>query len=160
VEKISQTLDAYPKVKGLQVMSDMGEYMFDHYRGKWIPDTPSRRKAVLTRLKSWSRISNSSPVEGITQAIRTYAARDKKVSIYLFGDEFSGDQSIDEVVETVDRLNQRDAQGNRLVRIHAIGFPTMIDSAIGATTGSRFANLMRVLCEDNGGTFVGLNRRS
>jgi len=160
VDKISQTLDAYPKVKGLQVMSDMGEYMFDHYRGKWIPDTPSRRRAVLTRLKTWSRVSNSSPVEGITQAISTYAARDKKVSIYLFGDEFSGDQSIDDVVGTVDRLNKRDAKGNRLVRIHAIGFPTMIDSGIGATTGSRFANLMRVLCEDNGGTFVGLNRRS
>jgi hypothetical protein len=160
VKKVSQTIEAYPRVKGLQVMSDMGEYMFDHYRGKWIPDTPSRRKAVLTRLKSWTRVSNSSPVEGIVQAISTYAARDKKVSIYLFGDEFSGDQSIEYVVETVDRLNERDAKGNRLVRIHAIGFPTMIDSGIGATTGTRFANLMRVLCEDNGGTFVGLNRGS
>jgi hypothetical protein len=158
VEKVSQTLDAYPQVKGMQIMSDMGEYMFKHYAGKWIPDTPSRRKAVLTRLKNWSQLSNSSPVEGITEAIRAFAAKDKSVSVYLFGDDFAGDESIDKVVATIDRLNVRDAQGNRLVRIHAIGFPVQIGSALGRQTGARFANLMRVLCEENGGTFVGLNR--
>ena len=36
----------------------------------------------------------------------------KKISIYVFGDEFTG-KSIDEVVNTVDRLNRRDAHGNR-----------------------------------------------
>ena len=57
-----------------------------------------------------------------------------------------------------DRLNVRDPQGNRLVRIHAIGFPVQIGQILGQTSGARFANLMRVLCEENGGTFVGLNR--
>ncbi|MBT8123431.1 MAG: VWA domain-containing protein, partial [Gammaproteobacteria bacterium] len=45
VQKLSEVLDIYPKVKGIQVMNDMGEYMFTQYAGKWIPDTPARRNA-------------------------------------------------------------------------------------------------------------------
>jgi hypothetical protein len=97
-------------------------------------------------------------VEGITEAIRTFASPDKKISIYLFGDDFSGGTSIDAVLADVDRLNIRDAEGNRQVRIHAVGFPVNVGSVLGATSGARFANLMRILCEENGGTFVGLNR--
>ncbi len=157
VEKMSQVLDIYPSVKGIQVMNDMGQYMFPRYAGKWIPDTPARRKAILNRLAGWSVFSNSSPVEGITRAIRTFAKGDRRISLYVFGDEFSGD-SIASVVKEVDRINKRDAAGNRLVRIHAIGFPVMFGMT-GASehTGVRFATLMRALCERNGGTFVALN---
>ncbi len=157
LQKMTQVLDAYPKVKGLQVMNDMGQYMFPRYAGKWIPDTPGRRKVILQNLRSWSVFSNSSPVEGITRAIRTFAAPDKKISIYVFGDEFTG-KSIDKVVTTVDRYNKPDSQGNRPVRIHAVGFPVMFSVAgVSSTTGVRFATLMRILCHRNGGTFVGLN---
>ena len=157
LQKMTQVLDAYPRVKGLQVMNDMGQYMFPRYAGKWIPDTPGRRKVIIQNLRSWSVFSNSSPVEGITRAIRTFAAPDKKISIYVFGDEFTG-KSIDKVVTTVDRYNKVDAQGNRLVRIHAVGFPVMFSVAgVSNTTGVRFATLMRILCHRNGGTFVGLN---
>ena len=156
-KKMAETLNIYPKVKGIQVMNDMGQYMYSNYVGKWIPDTPGRRKAILARLRGWSAFSNSSPVEGITRAIQTFAAPDKKISIYVFGDEFTG-SSIDHVLDTVDRINKQDAQGNRLVRIHAIGFPVMFQAA-GAMdyTGVRFATLMRELCARNGGSFVGLN---
>ena len=157
LEKMTQVLDAHPKVKGLQIMNDMGQYMFSQYAGKWIPDTPSRRRVILSNLRSWRVFSNSSPVEGITRAIRTFAAPDKKISIYVLGDEFSGN-SIDDVVRTVDRYNAPDSAGNRPVRIHAIGFPTIFSvGGIGNSTGVRFATLMRILCERNGGTFVGLN---
>ena len=157
--KMKETLDIYPKVKGLQVMNDMGQHMFSSYAGKWIPDTPGRRRVILDRLRTWSPFSNSSPVEGITRAIRRYADPDKKISLYVFGDEFTG-RSIDDVVETVDRLNKEDAQGNRLVRIHAIGFPVMFSqSGFTEHTGVRFATLMRELCRRNGGAFVGLSWR-
>jgi hypothetical protein len=157
MRKMTQVLDAYPKVKGIQIMNDMGQYMFSSYAGKWIPDTPGRRKAILDRLRTWSVFSNSSPVEGITRAIRTFVAPDKKISIYVFGDEFTG-RSIDDVVESVDRINRRDSKGNRLVRIHAVGFPVMFSvSGVSNSTGVRFATLMRILCHRNGGTFVGLN---
>ena len=160
VEKMTQVLDTYPRVKGLQIMNDMGQYMYSQYAGKWIPDTPGRRKAIITRLRSWSVFSNSSPVEGITRAIRTFANPNHRISIYVFGDEFSG-SSIDDVVREVDRLNTRGSDGQRRVRIHAIGFPTVFSVAgAGQQTGIRFATLMRVLCRRNDGTFVGLNSTS
>ncbi len=157
LRKVEETLSIYPQVKGIQVMNDMGEYMFSQYAGKWIVDTPARRKAIRRRLAAWNPFSNSSPVEGITRAIRTYYAPDKKISLYVFGDEFSTG-SIEEVVRTVDRINREDAKGNRLVRIHGVGFPVQLTRPDGLdTTGVRFAALMRLLSERNGGTFVGLN---
>ena len=157
VRKMSETLAIYPRVKGIQVMSDQGQYMFSGYARKWIPDTPGRRKAIVNRLRNWRVVSNSSPVEGITRAIRTFGAADKKVSLYVFGDEFTGD-SIQEVLDTVDKINRRDEDGNPRVRIHAVGFPVVFTSfGSGQTTGVRFATLMRALCERNGGTFVALN---
>ena len=155
--KMSEVLDAYPKIKGLQVMNDMGQYMYSHYAGKWIPDTPGRRRAVKERLASWTAFSNSSPVEGITAAIRAFGRGGNRVSLYVFGDEFSG-SSIDQVVRSIDRINPPSSSGERPVRIHAIGFPTVF-SVAGApdSTGIKFATLMRILCRRNGGTFVGLS---
>jgi len=157
LKELEATLKIYPKVKGIQILNDMGKYMFSNYRGKWIPDTPGRRKVIMQTLRTWNVFSNSSPVEGITQAIRSFHQPDKKISIFVFGDEFTG-RSIEEVVTTVDRINQADAEGNRLVRIHAVGFPVQFIRAPGQqTTGIRFATLMRELTYRNGGTFVGLN---
>lgn len=157
LKEVQATLSIYPKVKGIQVMNDMGNYMFPSYRGRWIPDTPGRRDVIIKNLRSWSVFSNSSPVEGIETAIRAFAAPDKKISIYVFGDEFTGN-SISQVIDTVDRINRADANGDRLVRIHAVGFPVQFIRAPSLqTTGVRFATLMRELTHRNGGTFVGLN---
>jgi hypothetical protein len=158
LQKVSETLDIYPEVKGIQVLNDEGEYMFPQYQGDWIPDSSVRRRAIIERLRTWTPFSDSSPVEGITHAIQTFYAPDKRISLYVFGDEFTGG-SIDEVVETVDRINATDEQGERRVRIHAVGFPTQFARpAHLQTTGIRFAMLMRTLCFKNGGTFVGLDR--
>ncbi len=160
VQKLSEVLEIYPKVKGIQVMNDMGEYMFTQYAGKWIPDTPARRKAIIRRLIKWQAFSNSSPVEGINAAINTFYSKNKKISLYVFGDEFTG-PSIQAVLREVSRLNPKNKQGKRSVRIHAVGFPIQFsrpDNEQG--TGVRFATLMRALCEQNGGTFVGLNSHS
>ena len=157
LKKLRETLDVYPKVKGIQVMNDMGTYMFSQYRGRWIPDTPGRRRAIISRLSTWQPFSNSSPVEGINQAIRDFYAADKKISLYVFGDEFSGG-AIQPVIDSVDRINKPTGGGRRQVRIHAVGFPVVMEKTrqLG-NTGQRFATLMRILCQRNGGTFVGLN---
>ena len=157
IEKLSETLDVYPQVKGIQIMNDNGSYMFQQYRGKWIPDTPGRREAIINTMRNWRPFSDSNPVDGIIYAISTYWSPDKKISIYVFGDEFSGG-SIDNVIRQVDTVNRENAAGDRLVRIHAVGFPFFFEPGRQiADTSRRFAQLMRILCERNGGTFVALS---
>ncbi len=157
LQKVAETLAVYPRLKGIQVMNDMGNYMFSQYAGAWIPDTDARRRAIIDRLGSWNVFSNSSPVEGITKAVSTYYKPGRKISLYVFGDEFSG-RSIQRVVDVVDRINRQDSEGNRLVRIHGVGFPVQFANPPRyQETGIKFAILMRILCERNGGTFVGLN---
>lgn len=157
LEVMSETLDIYPELKGIQVMNDEGDYMFSSFRNDWIPDTPTRRQQIMQRLRTWNPFSNSSPVEGIVAAIRTFYQPGRKISLYVLGDDFTGN-SISDVVETVDRINVADETGERLVRIHGIGFPVVLSQPERYRMGGfRFSALMRELARKNGGTFVGLN---
>jgi hypothetical protein len=157
LEKVREVLSIYPHVKGIQVMNDMGDYMFSQYQGKWIPDTPARRKAIIKRLAGWQPFSNSSPVEGVEAAIRRFHAKDKRISLYVFGDDFARG-SIQAVLDTVGQLNRADKSGNTRVRIHTVGFPVLFDFSEGLPVNAvRYAALMRKLAETNNGSFVGLN---
>ena len=131
--------------------------MFGQYAGRWIPDTPARRKAVIERLKKWRSFSNSSPVEGILHAVKTLFKEDKHISLYVFGDDFSSG-TIDDVLSEVERINRKDKTGRPRVRIHAFGFPVLFLSEKGKANRIRFAHLMRLLAEQNAGSFVGLTR--
>lgn len=153
--KMKEILGIYPQIKGIQVMNDMGDYMFSQYRGTWIRDSPARRKAILKRLATWMPFSNSSPVEGVSAAIKRFYAHDKKISIYILGDDFARG-SIQEVVDTVDGINRSLTDGSRRVRIHAVGFPVLFNQPGAEVNVARFAALMRRLAEDNDGSFVGL----
>jgi hypothetical protein len=158
LQTINDTLDVYPEVKGIQIMNDMGDYMFDSFRGQWIPDTPARRATIMSTLRNWNPFSNSSPVEGVTAAINTYYQPDHKISIYVMGDDFQQGGSVTQVLRTIDRLNAKDADGNPMVRIHGVGFPVIfaLEPRYHQSV-YRYANLMRELTQRNGGTFVGLN---
>ncbi|NIM69117.1 MAG: VWA domain-containing protein [Xanthomonadales bacterium] len=149
-------LNIYPTVKGIQVMNDNGQYMFSNYRGRWMPDSPDMRRQILNQLRNWAPFSNSSPVEGINAAIQTFYRPDRKISIYTLGDDFSG-RSIRRVVKAVDNLNQAQRGADRLVRIHAIGFPVHFPPGrTPSASAVKFAALMRELSYNNGGTFIGL----
>jgi len=154
LRKVEETLAIYPTVKGIQVMNDMGDFMFSQFRGQWIPDSPARRDAITNRLRTWNPFSNSSPVEGIQAAISQFHDPDKLISIYVFGDDFTG-STIERVIREVERLNTLDASGRRRVRIHAVGFPVYLDRP--SERVYRFAALMRELAYRNDGTFVGLS---
>jgi len=157
VKKVEEVLSVYPEVKGLQVVNDMGSYMFGAYAGKWIPDTPARRKEVIRRLRNWQSFSNSSPVEGIQHAVRVFFKEDKRISLYVFGDDFSSG-SINSVLREVSRINRQDKQGKSRVRIHTFGFPVLFTNPqYDQGNKVRFAHLMRLLAEQNAGSFVGLN---
>jgi hypothetical protein len=157
VQEVENVLKIYPSVKGFQIMNGVGTYMFASYRGKWIMDSPQIRSQVMANLRNWNVFDPSNPETGIVDAIRTFYEPGKKISIYVFGDDFNGG-SAERLVRAVERINKADSKGNRLVRIHGVGFPQnflatpqVVPSAI------TFANMMRQLTYRNGGTFVGLN---
>ena len=154
VRKVEEVLSVYPNVKGIQVLNDMGQYMFGTYAGRWIPDTPARRREVLKRLRTWNSYSNSSPVEGITHAVRHFLRKDRRISLYVFGDDFASG-SINAVLNEVALHNRR---GGMRVRIHTFGFPVLFTDPAYKDNRVRFAHLMRLLAEQNAGSFVGLTR--
>jgi hypothetical protein len=153
--KLAEVLDVYPTVRGLQIMNDNGRFMFQQYGRSWLPDTPQLRQQIKATMRQWAPFSDSDPSDGIAYAIQSFWAPDKKISIYVFGDEFQG-SSMESVLRDIDRINVEDDDGNRLVRIHAVGFPYNFGGNSIPQSSQRFAGLMRLLCERNGGTFVAL----
>lgn len=150
---VEDILSLYPHIKGLQVMNDQGTYLFPDTRGRWLEDSPAQRAQIRERARYWHAFSESNPVPGIEEAIRSYWAPDKRVSLFVLGDEFTGD-SIQAALGAIGRLNKPDADGRRALRIHAIGFPE--GPGMSPYTSVRFAALMRLVCEQNNGTFLGL----
>ena len=152
---IDEILSMYPHVKGLQVMNDQGTYMFNQTKGHWLDDTPEQRAEIRNRARHWHAFSQSNPVPGMEEAIRTYWAADKRVSLYVLGDEFTGD-SIQAALDSIGTLNNLAPNGRRPIRIHAIGFPKK--QGMSPFTNIRFSALMRLVTEQNNGTFVGLKQ--
>ena len=148
---IDEILGIYPHVKGLQVMNDQGTYMFTGTQGRWLEDTPAQRDAIRSRARHWHAFSQSNPVPGMEEAIRSYWDSDKRVSLFVLGDEFTGD-SIQVALDSIGQLNKPDTNGRRPVRIHAIGFPE--GAGMSPFTNIRFAALMRLVTEQNNGTFI------
>lgn len=149
-KEVINVLNIHPEVKGFQILNDMGKPLISGYDGKWIPDTASRRQSVIALFKKWNALSNSSPVEGLTVALRKYAKPNITTSIYVFGDEYSGG-GYDAVINTVAKENRTLSSGRKLAKIHAVGF-------ISAGTTDRFSVLMREMTQQNDGTFIALPR--
>ena len=150
---MKEILDIYPRVKGIQVLDDEGKPMFPSTKGQWLQDTPVQRAKILSTMVNWKPYSNSSPVEGIGAAVQNWWAADKKISIYVIGDDFTG-SSVEAALSAVRKYNPVDRMGRHRVRIHAIGMPAGASSP--PFINQRFSVLMRAMCDDNEGTFVGL----
>jgi hypothetical protein len=150
---VDEILSLYPHVQGLQVLNDQGTYMYEGTRGHWLADTAQQRKEIRERARRWRAFSQSNPVPGMEEAVRSYWAPDRRVSVFVLGDEFTGD-SMQEALDSIGSLNKPGADGRRPLRIHAIGFPEGADMS--PFTNIRFSALMRLICEQNDGTFVGM----
>lgn len=148
--EVENTIRIHPKIKGFQILNDNGRHLLSGYTGRWIPDTLGSRANAIKFLKGWNSASNSSPVEGLEVALKRYANPNTKLSIYIFGDEYSG-SSYDQVITTLDRMNSNRASGARLARVHAVGF-------LSNYSKGRFATLMREVTRRNNGTFIALPR--
>jgi hypothetical protein len=149
--KVLQTMDEvlnnHPEVKGFQVMSDNGQYLLTSTRGKWRKDSPRQRQAVLRAMQTWYGASNSSPMEGIEEALKTYASKTNSLALYIFGDDYTGG-SYDKAIAKVNRLNRNRKTGKKVARIHAVGF-----KALGGVN-MKFATLMREVTRQNNGTLI------
>ncbi len=147
-QEILNVLSIHPKVKGFQILNDQGTSLIAGYSGRWIPDTPKRRQSVMNVFGDWADASNSSPVEGIEMGLKRYAKPGQSTAIYVFGDDYTGG-SYDPVIARITKMNNRQKNGQRLAKIHGVGFLSQY------TTG-HFAILMRELTKQNGGTFLAL----
>lgn len=153
LNKMEQVLEIHPKVTGFQILSDNGDYLLRQSTGRWRNDTEATRRSVLAAMRNWSGSSNSSPVEGIQTALKTYGKRVDSLSLYVFGDDFSGG-SLDLALEQINNLN-RDDSGKLIARIHAVGFAPQRS---GITRNSlMFSTLMREVAKQNNGTFIAQN---
>ena len=145
VAEMENVLDVHPTVRGFQIINDNGGHLLKAYEGKWIPDTPKRRRSVLGALRGWNAASNSSPVEGLEAALRTYGTRGDRVAIYIFGDDYTG-PGYDVVIRTLDSWRAKNPKAE--IRVHAIG----LHSGPGAS--GRFVTLMREVTHRNNGTLL------
>ncbi len=153
VQIMREALDIYPDLKGLQIMNDQGRFMFEGGRpGQWLTDGERLRERIRTTLPNWYPFSKSNPVPGIELALRLYRTAGQRVSIYVIGDEFTG-ESMQAAADSIARLNAPDARRPR-ARIHAIGFPE--GAGMAPFTNVQFSALMRVVTAQNDGTFVGI----
>ena len=85
--------------------------------------------------RSWRISYTNTDISGIQAAIETFWAEDKKISIYVFGDDFAGSMNIDQVVESISRRNRVGADGER--RPHDPPEGTRTDGAPGDPTRPR-----------------------
>ena len=154
-EKVLRTMDEvlnnHPTVSGFQIMSDNGEFLISTTSGRWRNDTPGQRRAMLSAMRTWGGSSNSSPVEGIESALRIYGPKTQSLALYVLGDDYSGG-SYDDTLASINKLNTHNRSGNKIARIHAIGF----SRSNGQLTSDvlRFSTLMREVTRQNNGTFI------
>ncbi|GLR69233.1 hypothetical protein [Agaribacter marinus] len=154
MRKLDEVLEIHPQVKGFQIMSDNGQYLLKTTAGRWRSDTPASRSSVLKAMRSWRGSSNSSPVEGIQAALRTYGKTTDSLALYVFGDDYSGG-SYDATLAQINKLNTHPKTKAKYARIHAIGFK---QNGLGLTQELvKFSTLMREVAAQNNGTFIAQN---
>jgi hypothetical protein len=150
MRKVSEVLQIHPQVKGFQILSDNGEFLLQRSVGQWRKDTPTIRKNVISAMRNWNGSSNSSPVDGIATALKTYAKRTDSLALYVFGDDFSAG-SVDSALARINQLNTGQ-NGKKIAQIHGIGF-TLPGQSLSRELLS-FSTLMREVARQNGGTFI------
>ncbi len=156
--QVDAVIRSHPHIQGFQILNDMGDHLLPGYKNRFIPDMPGLRANALNLLRNWNSFSNSSPVEGLDVALKKYVRPhpDRKVSIYIFGDDYTGN-NYDAVIDMTSRnIGQT---GEPMAEIHAIGFTSdsfNIMSLSFSEYPNRFAILMREVAKRNKGTFIAL----
>ena len=153
---ISNVLTMHPKVKGFQIINDNGFYL--KKKGGWISDTKSERRLALIQTNRWNPSTNSSPYEGIAEALQTYGRDGRKLAIYVFGDDFHT-KRYDETAASISALNRSRVTGKKFARIHGIGFTSRANRYRPVENAAHaFSVLMAAVARENSGTYLALSR--
>lgn len=159
---VAETLAAHPNALGVQFVTDEGAYLLESYRDAWIPNTAEARSAVLEALVDWNSFSNSDSREGIVAAIEALYAPDKRIAVYVYGDDQSVSPDVAlrvpvDMLEAIERVNRVAATGARKVRINAVALPVIFEMTGGELlSAAGYSALMRELAQRNGGSFIAL----
>lgn len=159
-------LDAFPQIKGFQIMKDNGDYIYP--TGKtWIEDNKFNRQQMISALARASNISYSNPISAIKSSLNLYADGISKVGIFVIGDELriiDGSRPA-ESFDEIESLNTT-LFGKKKARINAIGFLTGGEEAnkkynpgysckiAFEESNKSFFNFIRELTSRNDGTLV------
>lgn len=150
VGEIESVLSIYPDIKGFQILSASGEYLWKP--GIWIKDTTGNRAVAKARVASWSAYSASNPEEGILTAVRDLYRPAIAMAIFVFGDDYMG-TDYGNFLSAVRVGVDRHASALGALRIHAFGFDSEASSQ-----RAKYATLMRELTRRHDGAFLALSR--
>lgn len=160
---VAETLAAHPDALGVQFVTDEGAYLLESYRDAWIPNNAEARSVVLEALADWNSFSNSDPREGIIAAIEALYAPDKRITVYVYGDDQGSMPDVAlrtpvDMLEAIERANRVATTGARKVRINAVALPVIFEMTGGELlSAAGYAALMRELAQRNGGSFIALS---
>lgn len=151
---IDDILTMHPQVKGFQIMNDEGLYLKNPRN--WIKDTRLDRQQAIALTNTWAPKSDSSPYDGIVEALKVYGRDGRKLAIYAFGDDFSSND-FDAVAASISRLNTSTKTRKKLARIHGIGFGEGVANFGPVRSGGdKFALLMRSVAAENNGAYISM----
>ena len=143
---VNDILKNHPKMKGFQIMSADGSFMFSSRAGQWLDDRQTMRDTAMSQMKSFKG-GASQPEAGILKAIKLYKNTKGRVSLYVFGDDYQR-PNLDQIVSQITQANQG-ANGQPVIRIHGVGFSRSNGNA------QRFSAFMQAVAKRNRGAFIG-----
>jgi beta-lactamase regulating signal transducer with metallopeptidase domain len=158
---LAEMVAAHPNALGFQFVTDQGAYLLESYRDAWIPNSAEAKGAVFQALPGWNSFSNSDPREGVVAAIEALYAPDKRIAIYVYGDDQAASPDALRapvgMLEAIERANRVATTGARKVRINAVALPAVFEMTGGDLfSAAGYAAMMRELAQRNGGSFVAL----
>ncbi|NVK54943.1 MAG: VWA domain-containing protein [Alteromonadaceae bacterium] len=146
---VSDILNNHPKMKGFQIMNADGDYLYGTQAGRWLNDSPNMRQQAIARMRSFPG-GGSNPELGMLEALKRYKNQPGKVSMYVFGDDYST-SGLDAVVRNITAAN-KDSGGDPKFRIHGVGFYFANNN-----NARGFATFMQAVAKRNRGAFIGLH---
>ena len=151
IREFDAILEIYPQVKGFQVLNDQGKYLFSDYRGRWIRDSPTLRNLAKLKLSNWRAYSESNPAPGIYTAIQDLYEEDKRMAVFVFGDDYATSEFGD-FIDRIDRVVTNRSVSEGTLRIHGVAYRNVF----GTASQLNYATLMRELSLRYDGAFLAM----